>query len=233
MHIKKICLLSVVLVLLGTTAFYARGKTEAVKPAAAPAPVVQPAPVIKPVAPPYVYAEKNKPPVKPVTTTNRPRIIAPAQTKNPAPVINPTPVALIITPAPPPLPQVATNVDLPYPKNVRCDVYAWNEALNAGSDPRGQNGEEWDANSLNVNQVFGYYPENRNTTPPDGTSGYGFYDDPDEKGNEQTHMEYYDTGGYTDGNRIRYRTDGVQPPAAFIDDRINHWTFVPLPELKR
>ena len=98
--------------------------------------------------------------------------------------------------------QTATN------EGFHCDVIAWNSALDNNLDPRGQNGETWDANNLTVNQILDYYPNNRNNTPVANTEGYVFYDWHND--NVFDHMEHYEAGSGT--NYTVWQTDGRDDP---------------------
>ena len=98
--------------------------------------------------------------------------------------------------------QTATN------EGFHCDVIAWNSALDNNLDPRGQNGETWDANNLTVNQILDYYPNNRNNTPVANTEGYVFYDWQND--NVFDHMEHYEAGSGT--NYTVWQTDGRDDP---------------------
>lgn len=39
-------------------------------------------------------------------------------------------------------------------KDVHCDIIAWNHAVDAGLDPRGKNGTDWDVNNKTVDQIY-------------------------------------------------------------------------------
>ena len=108
--------------------------------------------------------------------------------------------------------QTATN------EGFHCDVIAWNSALDNNLDPRGQNGETWDANNLTVNQILDYYPNNRSNTPVANTEGYVFYDWHND--NIFDHMEHYEAGSGT--NYTVWQTDGRDDPVATpYDSRID------------
>jgi RHS repeat-associated protein len=128
------------------------------------------------------------------------------------------------TPEPPVQPQEATD-----PSDYHCDIYAWNEALNDGYDPRSQDGTEWNGNNETVPDIFGNYPDNRTNTPPDNTNGYGFYDSPNDNDTTPEHMEYYDNTDNDADNYTRHRTDGIDTPTDTAwPENVNGWTFVPL-----
>jgi RHS repeat-associated protein len=113
------------------------------------------------------------------------------------------------------------------PNNYHCDISAWNEALNHGTDPRSPQGV-WDGNSVTVSQIYDLYTD-RHDTPPTGTAGYAFYDSPDDNDDISEHMEYYDNrnGGNT---YTLYATDGINEPAPQQRNPNDpNRTFVPLP----
>lgn len=108
--------------------------------------------------------------------------------------------------------QTAVNDDF------HCDVVAWNSALDNNLDPRGQNGEAWDANNLTVNQILDYYPDNRSNAPVANTRGYVFYDWHND--NVFDHMEYYEAGSGT--NYTVWQTNGRDNPSATpYDSRVD------------
>ncbi|MGI5174673.1 hypothetical protein H0R92_13885 [Treponema sp. OMZ 840] len=108
--------------------------------------------------------------------------------------------------------QTAANNDF------HCDVIAWNSALDNNLDPRGQNGEAWDANNLTVNQILDYYPDNRSNAPVANTRGYVFYDWHND--NVFDHMEHYEAGSGT--NYTVWQTNGRDNPSATpYDSRVD------------
>ncbi len=115
------------------------------------------------------------------------------------------------------------------PNDYHCDIMAWNNALDNDIDPRGQNGEDWDGNNLNVSGVFEMFPNNRNEVPPANTSGYAFT--PREN---PTHMIFYERGS---GNTYTaHQSEGILPttPQTWSVNGIfaNDAFFVPLPALE-
>ncbi len=125
-----------------------------------------------------------------------------------------------------PQPQIATA-------DPSCDIRGWNEALDAGMDPRGQNGETWNGNELTVREIYGYYPNNRNEgVPPEGTNGFAFYDSTANNQADPTHLEYYDNTDEDTDTYTRYQTDGsteVIQQQRDIDNPVNdNWTYIPL-----
>ncbi len=130
-----------------------------------------------------------------------------------------------------PEPQVPDN-----PSGYHCDITAWNEALNAGMDPRGQGGEQWNGNTASVDDIYDNYPNNRNAEPPEGTNGYGFYDSTNESVDNPTHMEYYDNTDTDLDTYTRYGTNGIDDATQTTrdndDHRNDHWTYVPLEPLQ-
>jgi hypothetical protein len=114
------------------------------------------------------------------------------------------------------------------PNDYYCDISAWNEALNHGTDPRSPQGT-WDGNSVTVPQIYDQYPD-RHDTPPAGTSGYAFYDSPNDNDDVPEHMEYYDNRNSGDTYTL-YSTDGINDPAAQQrNPNDSNRTFVPLPD---
>jgi RHS repeat-associated protein len=105
--------------------------------------------------------------------------------------------------------QEAANLNDPNPDNrFHCDVMAWNGALDAGYDPRGQNGNIWDGNLLTVPNIYSLYQNSRTTVPAPGTAGYVFSNFED--GNPR-HMEFYDNNGGAE-TYTRYATNGITDP---------------------
>jgi hypothetical protein len=127
---------------------------------------------------------------------------------------------------PSPQPQVPAD-----PKAPHCDIIAHNEALNAGYNPNAQNGTNWDGNTQTVADIYGQYPDIRNTTPQAGTAGYVFYDSPTDNDTIPEHMEFYDYTGGGDTYTIQ-RTDGIETPTPRdYPSTYNYGTFVPLNSL--
>ena len=127
--------------------------------------------------------------------------------------------------------QNATN-----PGGYQCDIYAWNEAINHGRDPRGQNGEAPDLNGISVDTWFDSFPDNRTNLPSSNTQGYIFYDW--DNNETQDHVEFYMAGEGTDYTVMG--TSGIEPPTPReYDSNIDAngraatgtATYVPLPEL--
>ena len=117
------------------------------------------------------------------------------------------------------------------PNDYHCDIYAWNQAIENGRDPRGQNGEELDLNQINVSSMYDYFPDNRNEgSPPENSEGYAFYDGTDNGIDDPTHVEYYNYG--TGDTYTRYNTDGIDIPVPeqrnINNPRNRNWTYVPL-----
>ena len=125
--------------------------------------------------------------------------------------------------------QVCTN-----PDDYHCDILAWNGSLERGFDPRGQNGEVPDLNSINVDTMYDLFTYNRQQgSPEEYTEGYGFYDGTPDKIDNPTHIEFY---SYDSGDTfIKYTTDGITTPVPeqrrIDDSRNNNWTFIALPRL--
>lgn len=123
-------------------------------------------------------------------------------------------------------PQVAVPAD-----SEHCDVYFWNECLEHNRDPRGQNGETWNGNRITVNQLYGLYPDNRNTSPPVNTSGASFFDSREDT---MTHVEFYERG--SGDTVIISRTDGIEEPYDEVrnvtDERNDYRVWIPLPDLE-
>lgn len=115
-----------------------------------------------------------------------------------------------------------------------CDIISWNEAIDAGLDPRDQNGQEWNGNELTVEQIYERYQNNRTPgTPPNNTAGYAFYDTPNDSDDIPEHMEFYDNRNNNGNGYTLYRTDGIQNPQQQQRTRNDpNRTFVPLNDLQ-
>lgn len=65
------------------------------------------------------------------------------------------------------------------PKQVHCDIIAWNHAVDAGLNPAGKGNDSWDGNKLTVDAIFNnYYADEAVEFNADlaGKKGYIFYD---------------------------------------------------------
>jgi RHS repeat-associated protein len=122
--------------------------------------------------------------------------------------------------------QTAANINAPNPEDrYHCDVMAWNGALDAGYDPRAQNGATWDGNQITVSGIYDLYPDNRTSTPAN-TAGYVFSNF-DQNG-QPRHVEFYD---YTGDTLIINITDGREDPptpTTVINPNIPNAEYVPL-----
>ena len=63
--------------------------------------------------------------------------------------------------------------------DVHCDIIAWNHAVDAGLNPMGENGTDWDANNNTVNQIFNEHFQGQDVAfdgNQAGQMGYILYD---------------------------------------------------------
>jgi RHS repeat-associated protein len=133
---------------------------------------------------------------------------------------------LVFIALPSPIPQIPDD-----PSDYHCDINAYNNALEHGKDPRGQNGQAWDGNAVSVPEIFAEYPNDRHDAPPPNTSGYAFHD-PSHSGNP-SHMIFYERG---DGDSYTaHQSDGKEPTTptewSIGGTFVRGSTFVPLPDL--
>ena len=65
------------------------------------------------------------------------------------------------------------------PNDVHCDIIAWNHAVDAGLNPMGENGTDWDANNKTVNQIYNEHFTGKDVAfdgTQAGKKGYILYD---------------------------------------------------------
>ena len=109
----------------------------------------------------------------------------------------------------PKIQQNVKNKTTQYTSNYRCDMYAWNSAIEDGKNPLGQNGEDWNIDIESVNDIFSYYPNLRFSSPQNNTCGFAFYFESEEK-NKAIHVEYYTNVDDDPTTYNQYKTDGLK-----------------------
>lgn len=63
-------------------------------------------------------------------------------------------IPVVEEPEEPPLEELPGYLVCSNPNDYHCDIIAWNHAVDAGLDPRGQGGTDWDANNKTVDQIY-------------------------------------------------------------------------------
>ena len=132
------------------------------------------------------------------------------------------------------------------PDDVHCDIIAWNHAVEAGLNPRGENGTDRDANHNTVDQIFNEHFEGQDVEfngIQAGRAGYLFYDydGADIDGNiEFTHVEfvrihedgmgysYFQNVGFEYGETYRTESFEVDPNGHANNNGNGIVRFVPL-----
>lgn len=130
-----------------------------------------------------------------------------------------------------PTQQVCTN-----PTDYHCDIYAWNEAVKNGLDPRAGHQSEIDLNRATASEMYNYYYKDYflQTTGrcPDNSKGIAFWDGTNDGIFNPTHGEYFDSVNSRSGEYIQYKTDGIETTVkvdrSLTDSRNANWTYVVL-----
>ena len=109
------------------------------------------------------------------------------------------------------------------PKQVHCDIIAWNHAVDAGLNPAGKGNDSWDGNKLTVDAIFNnYYADEAVEFNADlaGKKGYIFYDWTGD--GTFDHVEYCEIDnngtGYSFYNNQGYEKDEKHYHRFFADD---------------
>ncbi|MBT3272845.1 MAG: hypothetical protein HN368_06805 [Spirochaetales bacterium] len=117
------------------------------------------------------------------------------------------------------------------PSREHCDVIAQNRADELGLNTSDQNGNSVDYNSVKVSTIYGGYPSDRNSQPPEGTSGYYF----SSYGGEKEHMGTYSRpAGSSSYTRYMNRSfagteTAARVPVGYSAPGSTSQSFVPLP----
>ena len=125
--------------------------------------------------------------------------------------------------------------------DVHCDIIAWNHAVDARLDPRGENGTDWDANNKTVDQIYNEHFVGKDVAfdgKQAGKKGYILYDW--EGDGEYDHIEfgsisedglsysYYSNNGFENGENY-YTRSFAQDSNAHCDNNGNGIVrFIPL-----
>ena len=115
------------------------------------------------------------------------------------------------------------------PEQVHCDILAQNRADDLGLDTRNQDGSTSDYNGVKVGEIYENFPNNRSTTPPEGTSGYVF----SAYGRGKQHLETYtrstNSETYTRYFNNSYSDYAEIVPPDYARPGVTGQIFVPLP----
>ena len=117
------------------------------------------------------------------------------------------------------------------PQAVQCDVIAQNQADNLGLDTRSQDGNAVDYNNATVADIYDGYPNNRSTTPPEGSSGYYFTSYSSGKEHMGVYQRQTGSDSYTRYSNASYAgtEQAYQASADYLPPRVTGQVFIPLP----
>ena len=127
------------------------------------------------------------------------------------------------------------------PDDVHCDVIAWNHAVDAGLDPRGEDGNDWNADDNTVNQIYNdHFSDDAVSFDSNcaGQTGYLFYDWTGDGtydhvefasvNSDGTSYSYYSNNGFEQGETYNTRTFADDSNAHARNDGNGVVSFVPL-----
>ena len=77
-----------------------------------------------------------------------------------------------------------------YINDFRCDMYAWNSAVEDEKNPKGQKNQDWNIDLESVGDIYNFFPNLRFSSPQNNTAGFAFYFTSDSK-DIPIHIEYY------------------------------------------